>query len=152
MAVIIQLISERPRSVSRGWKSIMNAVYQNSQKSSEFIHVLIIFDICILSLLDLLLPSFPSEVGWKSPWSFCGAHVEESVQEVKKAGRDVQSPTDQGLVPWPGHESSCQLLTTFSGQELHGVFLSRGFIPTPQAKMLRGSGIKRPKRVGNKSQ
>lgn len=36
-----------------GWQNIINTVYQNAEKWPEFINVLIIFGICILSLLDL---------------------------------------------------------------------------------------------------
>ena len=38
---------------------IINAIYQNSGKLPEFINVLIIFGVCIISLPALLLSSFP---------------------------------------------------------------------------------------------
>lgn len=47
----------------RGWQCIINTIYQNSGKLPEFINVLIIFGICIMSLPVLLLSSFPCEVG-----------------------------------------------------------------------------------------
>lgn len=46
----------------RGWQCIINTIYQNSGKLPEFINVLIIFGICIMSLLALLLSLFPGEV------------------------------------------------------------------------------------------
>lgn len=49
----------------RGWQCIINTIYQNSGKLPEFINVLIIFGICIMSLPALLLSSFPGEVGWR---------------------------------------------------------------------------------------
>lgn len=58
----------------RGWRCIINTIYQNSGKLPEFINVLIIFGICIMSLPALLLSSFPGEVGWRlvvSPLNRC---------------------------------------------------------------------------------
>lgn len=51
--------------MSGGWQYVINTIYPNSETLPEFINVLVIFGICMLSLLDLLLSSFPSEVGWR---------------------------------------------------------------------------------------
>lgn len=50
---------------ARGWQCIINTIYQNSGKLPEFINVLIIFGICIMSPPALLLSSFPGEAGWR---------------------------------------------------------------------------------------
>lgn len=58
----------------RGRQCIINTIYQNSGKLPEFINVLIIFGICIMSVPALLLSSFPGEVGWRllaSPLDRC---------------------------------------------------------------------------------
>lgn len=62
IAVIILLLFESPDCV-RSWQCIIKTIYQNSGKLPEFINVLIIFGICIMSLPALLLSSFPGEVG-----------------------------------------------------------------------------------------
>lgn len=52
----------------RGWQCIINTIYQNSGKLPEFINVLIIFGICIMSLPALLLSSFLA--GLDGDWLF----------------------------------------------------------------------------------
>lgn len=81
----------------RGWQCIINTIYQNSGKLPEFINVLIIFGICIMSLPALLLSSFPGEVGWRlvvSPLNRCRTG---GMQDLQKPGRSraVTYPTVQ---------------------------------------------------------
>lgn len=62
------------RLCERSWQCIINTIDQNSGKLPEFINVLIIFGICIMSLPTLLLSSFSREVDWRlvvSPRNRC---------------------------------------------------------------------------------
>lgn len=92
VTAIIQLIFESPDCV-RGWQCIINTIYQNSEKLPEFINVLIIFGICIMSLPALLLSSFPGEVVWRKLVGFLqGLGEERGYGEAKRRHkRDTQS-------------------------------------------------------------
>lgn len=101
----------------KGWQCIINTIYQNSGKLPEFINVLIISGICIMSLPALLLSSFPSEVGRRlvvSPLSGCR---EEVLLMLEKAGQrpNVQA---KGPISCMVNKSSYPLCITLLAQEL----------------------------------
>lgn len=90
----------------RGWQCIINTIYQNSGKLPEFINVLIIFGICIMSPLALLLSLFPGEVGWRlviSPLNRCRTG---GMHKLEKPGGNKQAlslPTVRVASTWRGY-------------------------------------------------
>lgn len=104
VAVTIWLIFESPGCV-RGWQCIIHTIYQNSGKLPEFINVLIIFSICIMSLPAPLLSSFPGEVGWRLVVSLLNRCRTRSMKKLgKPGGRQAVTKTAYGpnewSVPW----------------------------------------------------